>query len=65
MNGVVGIAPITNFETKKKRIFSKKNWKTKKSDYLCVGDEFFFSCGFNWLVSCLGTPVVKRECFSF
>ena len=30
----------------------KKNWKTKKSDYLCSGDVIFFHviCDF-WLVS--------------
>lgn len=29
-------------KAKKKPIFMKKSWKTKKSDYLCGGDVIFF-----------------------
>jgi hypothetical protein len=39
--GVRVIEPIMRKETKKKPIFTKKNWKTKKSDYLCSGEVIF------------------------
>jgi hypothetical protein len=40
--GVRVIEPIMRKGTKKKPIFMKKNWKTKKSDYLCGDDVIFF-----------------------
>lgn len=46
--GVKGIAHIMNFATKKKQIFTKENWDTKKSDYLCGVSSFLHDCIF-WL----------------